>query len=79
MTNENNENESPNLGLFEIIFFVEDADRDFALYTTKMDYEHSRFCQSMDMEDDLQLMTVEDLESLIESLQERINKIKASE
>lgn len=74
-----NENESPNWGLFEIIFCVEDADRDFALYTTKMDYEHSWFCQSVDMDDDLQLMTVEDLESLIESLQERINKIKASE
>jgi len=74
-----NENESPDLALFEIIFCVEDADRDFALYTTKMDYEHSWFCQGMDMEDDLQPMTVEDLESLIESLQKRINKIKASE
>jgi len=74
-----NESESPNLGLFEIIFGVEDADRDFVLYTTKTDFEHSWFCTGISMEEDLRLMTVEDLEHLIGQLHYRIDKIKASE
>ena len=73
-----NVEETPELGLYEIIFCVENADRDFVLYTTKTDFEHSWFCNSIDMEEDLRLMTIEDLEFLIERLQHRINHMKAS-
>ena len=67
------------LGLFEIIFCVEDETRDFILYTTKTDFEHSWFCTGISREEDLRLMTVEDLEHLIGSLQHRIDKMKALE
>ena len=70
--------ETPDLSLYEIIYCVEGPDRNFVLYTTHGEFEHSWFCNSIDIEEDLVLMTIEDLEALVESLQHRINEMKAS-
>ena len=70
--------ETPELGLYEIIFCVEGPDRNFMLYTTHDEFEHSWLCTIVDIEEDLRLMTIEALETLIRHLQLRINEMKAS-
>jgi hypothetical protein len=70
--------ETPELGLYEIIFCVEGPNRNFMLYTTNYDFDHGWLCSIVDIEEDLRVMTIEDLETLIRHLQLRINEMKAS-
>ena len=70
--------EPPEVGLYEIIFCIEGPNRDYVLYTSATDFDHSWFCSNIDLKEDLRLMTIEDLEALIESLQNRVNKMKVS-